>query len=144
VRSFTGWTDFQVRAHLAQLHSLEYVVAHHGMRGQRYVYELVYLDTDAADRTSAEEGVEAVSALNLREYGGHIEGSRGDFEHRHRENEGSSSPERAHVEPPVRREKTPPITHADSELVGAAAATAQHSMNGARHHPRRTIPQDRV
>jgi DNA primase catalytic core len=144
VRSFTGWTDFQVRAHLAQLHSLEYVVAHHGMRGQRYVYELVYLDTDAADRTSAEEGVEAVSALNLREYGGNIEGSRGDFEHRHRENEGSSSPERAHVEPPVRREKTPPITHADSELVGAAAATAQHSMNGARHHPRRTIPQDRV
>jgi hypothetical protein len=148
VRHFTGWTDFQVRAHLAQLHSLEYVVAHHGMRGQRYVYELVYLDTDTAmdttDRTSSDVRAEAVSALNLREYGGNLEGSRGDFEHRHRENEGSSSPDRAHVEPPVRRAEIASIPCADSELVGAAAATAQKSMNGARHHSRRTILQDRA
>jgi hypothetical protein len=77
VRHFTGWTDVQVLAHLAKLHSLAYVVAHHGMRVQRYVYELLYLDTDstdAADRAPADARAEAVSALNLREYGGNVEG----------------------------------------------------------------------
>jgi hypothetical protein len=142
VRHFTGWTDFQVRAHLAQLHSLEYVVAHHGMRGQRYVYELVYLDAlDAADtdHTADAERTEAVSALNLREYGGNLEGSSANVEHRHRENEGGMSPDRAHIEPPVRRAKSAPITCTDRELVGAASATAHHSTNGARHRPHRTI-----
>jgi DNA primase len=142
VRHFTGWTDFQVRAHLGQLQSLEYVLAHHGTRGQLYVYELVYLDAADTDHTPEGERAEAVSALNLREYGGNFEGSGIDFEHRNQKNEGPSSLDRAHVEPPVRRAEIVPIARVDSELVGAAAATAQKSTNGARRHARRTIVED--
>jgi hypothetical protein len=42
VRDFTGWTEFQVRAHLQKLTELEYVLAHHGRQGTRFVYELLY------------------------------------------------------------------------------------------------------
>jgi DNA primase len=42
VRHYTGWSDFQVRTHLAKLESLEYVLAHRGGPGSRYTYELLY------------------------------------------------------------------------------------------------------
>jgi DNA primase len=42
VRAATGWTDFQVRAHLEKLVALEYVLVHRGARGQSFVYELCY------------------------------------------------------------------------------------------------------
>jgi hypothetical protein len=42
VRQNTGWSDFQVKSHLRKLVSLEYVLVHHGGRGQRFVYELLY------------------------------------------------------------------------------------------------------
>lgn len=139
VRHFTGWSDFQVRAHLGQLQTLEYVLAHHGTRGQLYVYELVYLDEERADRSADASAVEAVSALNLRAYGATVEGARADVEHRPRENEGCVSPDRAHVEPPVRSADTSAIVHAEHELVRAAASTAAKRTNGARHTRRRTI-----
>lgn len=41
-RAYTGWSDYQVKAHLRKLVSLEYVLVHHGGRGQRFVYELLY------------------------------------------------------------------------------------------------------
>jgi hypothetical protein len=42
VREATGWSDFQLHTHLTKLVSLEYVLAHRGTRGGRYVYELLY------------------------------------------------------------------------------------------------------
>jgi len=42
VRVYTGWSDFQVRMHLRKLQELEYVLIHHGGRGQSFVYELLY------------------------------------------------------------------------------------------------------
>ena len=42
LRNTTGWSDFQLHTHLTKLVSLEYVLAHHGTRGSRYVYELLY------------------------------------------------------------------------------------------------------
>ena len=41
-RTFTGWTDVQVKRHLAKLVDLEYVLIHRGGRGQSFVYELLY------------------------------------------------------------------------------------------------------
>jgi hypothetical protein len=41
-RAYTGWSDYQVKAHLRKLVSLEYVLVHHGGRGQRFIYELLY------------------------------------------------------------------------------------------------------
>jgi energy-coupling factor transporter ATP-binding protein EcfA2 len=42
VRSQTGWSDFQVRTHLARLVQMELVVVHHGGRGQLFEYELLW------------------------------------------------------------------------------------------------------
>ena len=40
VRRFTGWSDAQVKRHLHKLEELEYLIVHHGGRGQTMVYEL--------------------------------------------------------------------------------------------------------
>ena len=42
VRSYTGWTDFQVKTHIKKLEELEYLLVHRGGRGQSFVYELLY------------------------------------------------------------------------------------------------------
>ena len=42
VRAWTGWSDYQVKAHMAKLTELEYVLVHRGGRGQSYVYELLW------------------------------------------------------------------------------------------------------
>jgi hypothetical protein len=41
VRAGTGWSDSQLKRHLHRLEDLEYLLVHHGGRGQRFVYELV-------------------------------------------------------------------------------------------------------
>ena len=40
VRAHTGWGMTQARVHLDRLVEMEYLVVHHGGRGQNYVYEL--------------------------------------------------------------------------------------------------------
>ncbi|MBA3687174.1 MAG: hypothetical protein H0W72_18290 [Planctomycetes bacterium] len=42
IREAIGWSPDQVDIHLARLERLEYVCAHHGGQGARYVYELIY------------------------------------------------------------------------------------------------------
>ncbi|WP_419653758.1 hypothetical protein, partial [Thiolapillus sp.] len=42
IREVTGLSNSQVSIHLDRLVELEYVYAHHGKNGQRYVYELVF------------------------------------------------------------------------------------------------------
>jgi DNA primase catalytic core len=42
VRRYTGWSDAQVKRHLQKLEELEYLIIHHGGRGQTIVYELYF------------------------------------------------------------------------------------------------------
>jgi len=42
VRTYSGWSDFQVKKHMTRLQELEYVLIHRGGRGQSFVYELLY------------------------------------------------------------------------------------------------------
>jgi hypothetical protein len=136
VRHFTGWTDFQVRAHLGQLQTLEYVIAHRGMQGQRYEYTLLYLDDEAPDRTGSDGAERSDPALHLLRYGADFEGSAADFE-------GALSPGRAPSEGRVRPPKSRPISPADTDLVTAATATASKNTNGARPPENHTVPADR-
>ena len=46
VRRFSGWTEFQVRTHLTKLQDMEYILPHHGGRGQSFVYELLFNGED--------------------------------------------------------------------------------------------------
>jgi DNA primase len=48
VRQYTGWGNTQLKTHLARLEDLEYLLVHHGGRGQSFVYELVF-DRSASD-----------------------------------------------------------------------------------------------
>jgi hypothetical protein len=45
VREHTGWGTTQVAIHLDRLVELEYVLVHHGGRGQQFVYELLLHDS---------------------------------------------------------------------------------------------------
>jgi len=42
IRQHTGWGNTQLKTHLARLEDLEYLLAHHGGRGQSFVYELMF------------------------------------------------------------------------------------------------------
>ncbi|MGH9638462.1 MAG: CHC2 zinc finger domain-containing protein [Bryobacteraceae bacterium] len=42
VRAFTAWSDSQLKKHLHRLEELEYLLVHHGGRGQSFVYELQF------------------------------------------------------------------------------------------------------
>jgi len=42
VRQYTGWSDAQVKRRLHKLEELEYLIVHHGGRGQTIVYELFF------------------------------------------------------------------------------------------------------
>jgi DNA primase catalytic core len=39
VRAYTGWGETQVRLHLDRLQEMEYLIVHHGGRGQTFLYE---------------------------------------------------------------------------------------------------------
>lgn len=42
IRGWIGWSEFQVRTHMSKLEALEYVLPHHGGRGQQFLYELLF------------------------------------------------------------------------------------------------------
>lgn len=94
VRERIGWSDFQVRVHLARLVDLEHLVVHRGGRGLCFVYELIWDGggTDGrphlAGLTDAETLVACGYEPNLAVDGGHFEGG--------------SSPHRAPIEPTSR------------------------------------------
>jgi DNA primase catalytic core len=50
VRAFTAWSDSQLKRHLHRLEELEYLLVHHGGRGQSFVYELAFERQDDSGR----------------------------------------------------------------------------------------------
>jgi hypothetical protein len=116
VRELTGWTDFQVRIHMARLIELEHVLVHRGTRGQSFVYELLYagegkdgmpfvLGLVDVERLRREEETATTTATSR--------GEKGHFE-------GSLSPHRAPIEgplspPPTAPEPAPRAASLDSE-----------------------------
>jgi DNA primase len=42
VRQYTGWGNTQLKIHLSRLEEMEYLLVHHGGRGQSFVYELLF------------------------------------------------------------------------------------------------------
>jgi hypothetical protein len=53
VRESTSWSDWQVQLHLRRLEELEYLLSHRGLRGQSFVYELVY---DGKGKEKSQDG----------------------------------------------------------------------------------------
>ena len=65
VRERTGWTYDQLRVHLERLVLLEYVLVHHGGRGQSFSYELLY-DGQGKDGTPFLPGLIDVEAIKAK------------------------------------------------------------------------------
>ena len=130
VRRFTGWSDFQVRAHLAKLADLEYVLVHHGGRGQSFVYELVY-DGKGQDGSPFLMGLLDVAALEHRyDYDEKNEHPGTKNEHREEGNEGPSSPQRAPNEHPTRSEKGQLNDESVSDLLEQIPPDAENAHQG--------------
>jgi hypothetical protein len=62
VREYTGLSDTQLRVHLERLVSLEYLLVHRGMRGQSFVYELLF-DGPAASEAPHLSGLIDVTTM---------------------------------------------------------------------------------
>ena len=73
VRQFTGWSDSQVKRHLHKLEELEYLIVHHGGRGQSLVYEL-YFERPADPSLPFLPGLIDIDKLRIREYDGNLDG----------------------------------------------------------------------
>ncbi len=80
VREFTGWSEMQVRTHLARLVEFEYLLIHRGGRGQSFVYELTW-DGKGGDGRPLLSGLIDVEQLRTAKFDGqkgeNEEGSRG-------------------------------------------------------------------
>jgi DNA primase len=74
VRQYTGWGNTQLKTHLARLEDLEYLLVHHGGRGQSFVYELVF-ERSADDDKPVLPGLIDVEKLR---YDGNRSGLNGD------------------------------------------------------------------
>jgi len=103
VREATGWSDFQVKTHIAKLSELEYLLAHRGGRGQSFEYELLYDGTGAAGPHLS--GLLDVASLAECAYAG-------DKEHPEAGKEGSSSPQGGVKEAPKCAGPSPEEPHA--------------------------------
>jgi DNA primase len=62
LREHTGLSDTQLRVHLERLAQLEYVLVHRGMRGQSFVYELLF-DGPAASESPHLSGLIDVTTM---------------------------------------------------------------------------------
>jgi DNA primase len=67
VRQYTGWSDAQVKRHLHKLEELEYLIIHHGGRGQSMVYE-IYFERPADPRQFFLPGLTGVGKLGIHDY----------------------------------------------------------------------------
>ena len=68
VRAFTEWGDTQLKTHLHRLEELEYLLVHHGGRGQSFVYELLFerQDGQPASRAARPDRSGKTRRLRLR------------------------------------------------------------------------------
>jgi DNA primase len=67
VRVFVEWGDTQLKTHLRRLEELEYLVVHHGGRGQSFVYELAF-ERQGDDRKPFFPGLIDAEKLEIHEY----------------------------------------------------------------------------
>jgi DNA primase len=77
VRQSTGWSDAQVKRHLHKLEDLEYLIVHHGGRGQTMVYEL-YFERPADPSQPFLPGLIDIEKLAICGYEGNRDGQIGE------------------------------------------------------------------
>ena len=137
VRAATGWSDTQLRLHLARLVSMEYLLVHQGGRGQSYVYELLY-ESRGDEARPVLAGLIDVEALRSRQAGGTTERTRGSEptpRGQTPESAGPTRPQRAPSAGGSRGEVSPLAAETSAEKPTASPETAhlEAEETGASH-----------
>jgi DNA primase len=102
LRQYTGWGDTQLRVHLRRLEELEYLLVHHGGRGQSFIYELVFERQPDSGRPVL-PGLIEVEKLSGCAYDEKNAGRNGEFA-------GSSRPQSGGIAGGARGEESPVLT----------------------------------
>jgi DNA primase catalytic core len=107
VRQFTNWGNTQLKMHLHRLEELEYLLVHHGGRGQSFVYELLFA-VDPKDGRPMLHGLIDVGKLKGCVYDANRSGTES-------EKSGSSRPHVGPVSGDGRDEESPANTQLNDE-----------------------------
>lgn len=75
LREHTGLSDTQLRVHLERLVALEYLLVHRGMRGQSFVYELVFDGPAASEAPHLSGLIDVTTMASSRGSDSHLAGS---------------------------------------------------------------------
>lgn len=75
VREYTGLSDTQLRVHLERLVELEYLLVHRGMRGQSFVYELLFDGPAASEAPHLSGLIDVATIARSRGSDPHLAGS---------------------------------------------------------------------
>lgn len=108
VRTFTQWGDTQLRVHLRRLEELEYLLVHHGRRGQSFVYELVFERRDDSGKPVL-PGLIEIEKLSGCVYDEKNAGQNGQFAE-------STRPQRGGIAGGARGEESPALARRNGDV----------------------------
>jgi DNA primase catalytic core len=123
VRASTGWSDTQLRLHLQRLVNLEYLLIHHGKRGQQFVYELLYDGQGQAGHPFV-PGLLDVDALR-RQDATHLAGAQGHLAGETGQVAGRARPQRGAFAGDSRGEPATSPAASDAALAVVAGGSAE-------------------
>ncbi len=108
VRQHTKWGDTQLRVHLRRLEELEYLLVHHGGRGQSFVYELVFERQGDSGKPML-PGLIEIEKLTGYSYDANNAGQNGQFA-------GATRPQSGGIAGGTRGEESPVLTRQNGDL----------------------------
>jgi len=108
VRQYTGWGNTQLKTHLRRLEELEYLLVHHGGRGQSFVYELVFERRDDSGKPVL-PGLIEIEKLSGCDYDTKKSGQNGQWS-------GSSRPQVGGMSGGGRGEESPVLARRNGEI----------------------------
>ena len=108
VRQHTKWGDTQLRVHLRRLEELEYLLVHHGGRGQSFVYELVFERQGDSGKPML-PGLIEIEKLTGYSYDAKNAGQNGQFA-------GATRPQSGGIAGGTRGEESPVLTRQNGDL----------------------------
>jgi len=108
VRQYTSWGDTQLRVHLRRLEELEYLLVHHGGRGQSFVYELVFERREDSSKPLL-PGLIDTERLSGCSYDEKNAGQNGEFA-------GSTRPQSGGIAGGVRSEESPMLVRRNGDF----------------------------
>jgi DNA primase len=136
LRAEAGQSDTQLRVHLDRLVELEYVIAHAGRNGQRFVYELAF-DGDARSDRPQVVGLIDIEQMKSAGTTPNLAASSADLAVQGADLAGSLRAPRGELAASLRQEEMPRKTSADAAFPVLAAAVEENARPEPAHAPRR-------